>query len=518
MEDNDKILKSLENISDNLEYLIDFFQTKEETKKDNYSINALETLSSDFSSFNILLKSIDSNIKTSTQKMSAYLDSLSPIEGKGWSDNPEMEQFNLNLNNLIVKLDDLKNSIGDINTNLNITIDTTQIDNIKEKLQSDFNVQLDIVNIDAVINETIEKLKIFQNIPISINIGDSLDKLNTLQTELGKIKELSNTEINFKDLEDIKINLDFGNSLENLNSIITELNTLHDFKLDKINLDFVNTENIQKIISDLSQLESISSVNLDGLKNSLIQIQELDFSNLIKELSEPLKISIDNNIINQIDTITSEFDKIKNIEVEINFNVDLTTKIDELKSELLTISETLKNSIVIEPIIDLKINGDDIDKIREEFQNIEVTFNIDNNFFDKIKTELLDNEFDIILNPVINTKDINIDKREEEQLKIIKEEKTIYNDDKMLSYMEDNNRLLKQLLSAINNKESKTDTIHITPETVNNKSIVNVTPNENVNTGMDLSELIPILNDIADNTKGMLKQQTLGKFKDNIDC
>ncbi len=212
---DEEILKNLENISDNLEYLIQYLQEKEETKQgNNTETSLLDVISNDFTSFNNYLKSIDSNIQVSNQKMSAYLDSVTTLDNTDINSNPELEQFNQSIVNLIAKLDELKNNLTSVNANLNLNVDTSQIDSIKEKLNSEFILNLNISDIDTTIDEINQKLQSLNNIPIDLNFGDSITDLNMLVTELSNLKDLN---------------------------------------LDKLNLDNINTENIQKIITDLSK-------------------------------------------------------------------------------------------------------------------------------------------------------------------------------------------------------------------------------------------------------------------------
>ncbi len=478
---DEEILKSLENISDNLEYLIDYLQTSQETKQNNNSNKvSLDLVSDNFSAFDNYLKSIDNNIKISNQKMSAYMDSINTLEdNRGIGDNPELEQFNQSIINLISKLDDLKNSLSSLTLGLNVNVDTSQIDAIKEKLNSDFIVNLDVANIDVAIDE----------------INQKLESLNN-----------------------ISVNLDFGNSLNNLNNLVTELNNIKDIKFDNLNLDIVNPENIQKILDDLKQIENISNVNLNELKTSLEEIQKIDLS----ELSNPIKMSIDtSDISKEINIINTEFLKLENLQIDLNFNTNLSEKIDEIKTELAKTSSDLKANISIESEISYKLNPESLQTIKSDFENIEFSINPDNELLTKIKQDLESTEFDIKVNPIIDTNPI-IETKNDTEFKIIKEDNENPANDKLLLSMQENNKLLSTLVDVLNTKDQKKEVINVIPETVTKQeSVVNVNPETTLDvsktSNSEMSVLIGLMKDLVNTNKTMLKKMTQSKFITDIE-
>jgi hypothetical protein len=506
---DEEILKNLENISDNLEYLIQYLQDKEESKQTNTNDTAaLDVISNDFASFNNYLKSIDTSIQLSNQKMSAYLDSISTLENTEVNDNPEIEQFNQSINNLIAKLDDLKNNLGTANVDLNLNIDTTQIDVIKDKLNSEFVLNFNVADIDSTIDEINQKLETLNNVPININLGDSLTNLDTL---------------------------------------VTELNNLKDLKLDNLNLDIVNPENIQKVIDELSKLESFSTLNFDSLKESLQEIQKINLDNIdidkltelseinnktitdinlaenLKTLNEPIKIEIDSaGVANQINSINEEFKKIQSFKIDLDLNVDFTNQIDEIKTELTKTAEELKTSLVIEPQINYKVNPESLETIKNEFDNIELSLNPDTELFSKLKSELDNQVFNVKVNPVLDSSPV-IETRNETDFKVIKDDAENTSNDKLLSYMQENNKLLTNLVDALNNNNSsKKEVINVVPETVTTQqSIVNVTPNTPLtsqeNNSNDMSSVVSLLRELVDSNKAIVKKMTKSGFNTDID-
>lgn len=505
---DEEILKNLENISDNLEYLIQYLQDKEESKQSNTTDTAaLDVISNDFTSFNNYLKSIDTGIQLSNQKMSAYLDSITTLEGTEVNDNPEIEQFNQSINNLIAKLDDLKNNLGTVNTDLNLNIDTTQIDVIKEKLNSDFVLNFNVADIDSTIDEINQKLQSLNNTPININLGDSLTNLDTL---------------------------------------VTELNNLKDLNLDNLNLDIINPENIQKVIDELSKLESFSTLNFDSLKDSLQEIQKINLDNIdidkltklsdinnktitdinlaenLKTLNEPIKIEIDSTgVANQINAINEEFKKIQSFKIDLDLNIDFSNQIDEIKTELSKTAEELKTSLVIEPQINYKVNPESLETIKNDFNNIELTLNPDTELFSKLKAELDNQVFNVKVNPVLDSSPV-IETRNETDFKVIKDDVENTSNDKLLSYMQENNKLLTNLVDALNNNTAKKEVINVVPETVTTQqSIVNVTPDTAVtsqeNNGNDMSSVVSLLKELVDSNKAIVKKMTKSGFNTDID-
>jgi hypothetical protein len=505
---DEEILKNLENISDNLEYLIQYLQESKENTPPVDTSATLDLISNDFSSFNNYLKSIDSNVQVTNQKLTAYLDSISTLENQGISDNPELEQFNFSITNLIAKLDDLKNNLGSVNTGLNLNIDVAQIDAIKEKLNSEFVVNLNINDIDATIDEISQKLETLNNIPLNLNFGDSFQDLNTLVTELTNLKDLN---------------------------------------LDNLNLDIANPENIQKIIDALNQLESMSDVNLDNLKLSLQEIQKIDLSNIdvdklnqiadvnnkiitdinlndnLKSLSEPIKINVDTtDVLTQINSLTTEFEKIQDLKIDLNLNSNFTGKIEEIKTELSKTANDLKTSLVVEPEISYKLSPESLQTIKTDFENIELSLNPDDEFLTKIKTDLDNQEFNVKVNPIFDSNPI-IETRNETDFKTIKDEDSNPINDKILSYMQENNKLLSSLVESMNsNNEKKQEVINIIPEKVEKQeSVVNVTPETSVQTTQnpngDTATMVSLLKDLLDVNRNIAKKLTRGNFNSGIE-
>ncbi len=464
-----EILEKLEDISENLEYLIEYLQESKDNRPTVDTSATLDLISNDFTAFNNYLKSIDISVKTTNQNLSAYLDSISTLENQAVGDNPELEQFNISITNLIAKLDDLKNNLGSVNTGLNLNIDVAQIDAIKEKLNSEFVVNLNINNIDATIDEITQKLETLNNIPLNLDL----------------------------------------------------------------NLDIVNPDNIQKIIDELNKLESMSDINLDNLKLSLQEIQKIDLSNIdieklnkIADINNKIITDIINldstNVVSQINSLTSEFEKIQDLKINLNLSSDFSGKIQEIKTELSKTANELKTSLVVEPEISYKLNPESLQTIKSDFENIKLSLNPDDEFLTKIKSDLDNQEFNLKINPVFDFSPV-IETKNETEFKTIKEEDSNPINDKILSYMQDNNKLLSSLVNLINaNNEKKQEVINIVPEKVEKQeSVVNVTPEIPVQTASntigDMSTIINLLKDLVETNRTVAKKLTRGNFNSGIE-
>lgn len=501
---NEEILKSLEDISGNLEYLIQYLQDKDSNNNTNLDTAVLDNISNDFNSFNSYLKSIDTNIQQTNQKMSAYLDTVASLENVS-NDNPELQQFNQNINSLISKLDDLKNNLSNTNVSLNLNIDTAQIELIKEKLQSDFVLNFDIANFDNTVDEITQRLQTLSNIPMKFDLDNSLTELNNLVSELNKLKNL--------DLKDI-------------------------------NLNITSPENIEKIINDLTQLESFTNLNLDTLKTSLQEIEKINLDNIdiakLTELSdinkiitdinltdvfknvEPIKLEIDTTFIsNQINNINEELKKLEVIKIDFDLDFDLLGKIEEIQTVLIKTAQDFKLIMSIEPEVNYKVNPENLEIIKKEFNQIELSFNPDTELIDKIQTDLDNKTFNVKLNPIFDSSPV-IETRNEIDFRTIKEETIDKNSDKLMAYMEENNKLLNSLISTLNNKtKEEKETISVVPESVTNTdSVVNVTPQiQNVSTQQNNNEMfmvVGLLKDLVQSNKAIVKKLTKNTFNTDL--
>jgi hypothetical protein len=472
MDINDEMLNSLDNISNNMEFLVSLLE-QNSNKSDNSSL--FDNLNSGFDNFGSYLKSIDTNIILGNQRINAYLDNMTNIETPAVSDNPELQLFNQNIINLITKLDDLKTNIENVsaNTSLNIDINTSQIESIKEQLNSEFVVDMNISNIDDIISSVNDKLQSLSNITVDMKFGDSMNNLNT---------------------------------------IVSELNNIKDLNLDNINLNNLNVEDIQAVISSLKELNNLTDINLDGVVNSLTEIQNIKLDNLniepvklsinsedvvskIGELNteiqnikldnlniEPVKLSINSeDVVSKIDNLNIEFDKIKDVNVELNITTNLASKIENIKTELSNSVDALKNDIVIDSVINYKANPESLKTIKSDLDSVELNINPDNDFIKNLESRLKDVEFEVKVNPITDISPI-VETKKETEYRLIKDVSTTENDDKILEYLKTNNILLEKLTKIISDKDNKIDVVNVVPETDNKKqSIVSVNKPKNSN-------------------------------------
>lgn len=521
MDINDEMLNRLDDISNNLEFLVGFLE-QNSNKPDNSSM--FDNLNSGFGNFESYLKSIDNNIILGNQRINAYLDNINNIGTPDVSDNPELQLFNQNIINLITKLDDLKTNIENVSANasLNIDINMNQIESIKEQLNSEFVVDMNISNIDDIITSVNDKLQSLSNITVDMKFGDSLNNLNTIVSELNNIKDLNLDNINLNNLnvDDIQAVISSLKELNNLTDInldgvLNSLTEIQNIKLDNLNIEpiklSINSEDIINKIGDLNtEIQNVElSINSDDIVNKIddlnTEIKNIKLDNLNVE---PIKLSINSeDIISKIDNLNIEFDKIKDVDVELNITTNLSSKIENIKTELSNSVDALKNDIIIDSVINYKVNPESLKTIKSDLESFELNINPDNDFIKNLESRLKDVEFDVKVNPITEITPI-IEKEKETEYRLIKDVSTTENDDKILEYLKTNNILLEKLTKIISDKDNKIDVINVVPETDNKKqSIVSVNKPINSNeekSNKNVDGTIELLGEINNGIKSLV--------------
>ncbi len=457
-----EMLDRLDNIADNFDYLIELLENNKQEKQAGLKTDtSLNFLSSEFESFGNYLKSIDSNIKDNTTKLNAYLDNVATTPETD-IDNPEFALFNENISNLIIKLDELKNNLIQLESNLNINVNTEQIEEIKEKLSSGLILNIDVPTIDAEIEEINAKLESLNNVSIQIDFKKSFDELGILTEQLENLKNIK--------LDNLDLSV---TGAENIQKIIDGLESLKDLQ----NIDFDN----QKLINGLDTLKNYQDLNFDNLKKSLDDIKTIDLSTLdisklkevyelnkeavselklgeeiLKNLNQPIDVDIDTEkIVSAINNVKKEFDTLKNIPIDVDLNIDYNTVLDDMQSKITKITDDIKNSLTIQPELTFKTDKESIDKIKEEIGSITIDIDPDFHLIESIQTELDDAIFDINVNPVVQENNFNPTLETQNfnsELRIIKEE-TDDSNETLIATLEDNNRLLSSILMLMSKQQ-----------------------------------------------------------------
>lgn len=488
---DNEILESLDNISKNFDYLLNWLQTnKIEENKNN--INNVDFINIELSSFSGYLKSIDDNIKSNNQKITAFLDNISNLETQVvLTDNPELNFFTNSINTLIGKLDELKNNIQSINANLNIGINTEQIETLKNELSNNILFNFDISNIDTTIKQINEKINLIKDIKLNISFGDTLNNLTLFTDELDKIKNL--------DINNLNLNIATN---ENLDELITKLNILKDYK--NLTLDINIKSNIDIILQELEQLKNI---NFDDFKNiSNEKIIDLKFNT--KQLDETINI------------IDNEIEKIQNININLNISDTFKDTLNSIQIQFDNITQEFKN-LNLETEANIKLNPESIKIIQDEFSTLHVNINPDLELLNKLKSEIETNEFNIKINPLLDNANItNIETKNDGELKIINETEN-KNFDILVKQMEDNNKILNQVLNTLveSNKNIYKQPITLTPERIetNNESIITVkseTEKQNVNNNSNIENLLIQLLNV---NKNIAKKLTKSSFNNSLE-
>jgi len=512
---DEKLIENIEKIAGNVDDLLYYLEQKE-NKNDNIDIEFVDTLNSNFSTYNKLLTDIKISSEKHTQLLTGYLERLDNIEeenvdidldlknNENLNNDIELENFTISINELLSKFDDLKNVLENLNIEYDLNIDDDKINNLKRQLET--------------------------GLIIDINVND----LEVLQSFKNSLVDLEN---NFNFLEDITNIIDFSDWLVDIENIKNVLMSISEMSFDNINLNILNIDNINEILDKIDKLKNIEisldiKNNIEDIETSLTNIKNIDIQNnidLIKDKIDNLnnielvEINFNDNFKNNIENIISELNNISTIDIDLKLKENIYEKFSNIQTELTNFVSTLP-PLMINTEIDIKTDNElFIENLEDQLDNVNITITPNIDLSDEI--ERLNNEIiDIKLNPNIEIDSSNIsivDNTPNIQT-------GIYNDtnEKMLLLMEQNNMILQTLneqMGLFMKKESKVETI----DNISNidvisdtTSIAKVSPKKLIDNESQeirlLKDILSTMQNMSSINQKLLIEQIKSKFKDDL--
>lgn len=458
---DDKMLDKLDDISENFDYLIHIIEENIKNNKKEPVFNDLDSLSDDFSFFNSYLIAIEKNTKESNTKLSAYLDNINTLNNDV-TDDVNILEFNNSIKNLIIKLDELQFDILNINKNLNINIDTTQLNDIKDTLQNDVNLSINTDNITSQITNVEELLSNIKMDDLNIDLEPTINNLDIIKNQLLSINNFNFENLDFNVLNDV--------SFDNLINSLNELENKSNIDLSKLKQDLLDIKNI-----DFQNIDFEKIINIENLD------KKLDIGNYFKE---PIILNFDfNDFYIKASNIEKEISLIKDIDLNVNPNIDSANIVKQFND----IKNMWDNIILTKDVI-LNYDVSTIDNVKNKIEDTTVNIipKVDNSFIDDIKMDIENTEFDIKLNPYIQDF-INIpvlETKNESEIKIIKTEESLSNTNSDIKkLLEINNELLSNLF--LNNKKETSTKIIESKESITNESLINISQDNKNNLDND---------------------------------
>jgi hypothetical protein len=555
-----EIVEGLENLSLNVEYIIDWLQDNKSEQKP-VDANSIDFINNEINSFSGYLENIDSNVEALTNSFSGFLEGMSTEETI--NDTPEITQFNQSMLEMITKIDELKSSLDNLSVDLNLGIDKEELTRIQEEIQGSLDVKFDASYIENFVNNINTILTDINNIELDLNIDESIANIELLKENLESLNSLEIDSINldvFKsdNIENIIADLESLNNLDidlnidtNIEDIIASLDSIKNINLNELNLeslselsklesletlsdlndldltglqnlDLSNLESLSDLKDlDLSDLENLDKLNLDSL-SELTKLKDLDLSNLEQLDLSNLNLDIDiSKVVTDLDSVTEKLSNIDSFELELNIKDNTTAIIDKLKSDINDISESF-SVLNVDANVNIIPTTESIDNLQSELdnQNLEITPTID--ISSQIE-DLNNKEFDIKINPIVNLDDVTIESNLS-TLDTIKPDNTKEKEQAVLvSYLEKNNEVLSELANAIKGmgtttEVSTTEPLKVDAEKVeedSETSIMNVeAPTQTPTT--DMSSITPLLEQLVQTNIMIMKKLTKTGFNTDI--
>jgi hypothetical protein len=518
---DEKFLENLENIAGNVEYLIEFLEEREKNKDTGNGINTIDAVQTSFDKNNSLLSDIKKATIKNTEVLTGYMQRLDDVD-EILNTDLEMENFNLMLNEMISKIDELKLSLDNLGVNYELTLNDEALEEIREKLQDGLTIDIS---------------------------PDSLDEISTFKAT---IEDLQNNISEFQNINNIA---DFSQWTNDIADVRDALESLREVNLDNIDLSVLDSENIDKILENLSNLkDSVTNIdiqtNLEEIEQSLDKIKNIDITSNLESIKEELsniddlKIDIDvdeksisdkigdlnigvdideQNISNQIDDILSSLKTESIVEIDFKMKENITERLNELQTEITNFINDIP-PLLIDTEISVKTDRDlIIENLESELNNADITISPNIDLTSEI--ERLNNEgVDFNIKPNIEVDESNI--RVKDDSPNIKQ--TVVSDDKtdeLLMMMQKNNELLAGLADSIN-KSMKND---VEAETVTGGAKVSVidetTSIAKVNPTMQQTEseelrvlksILGVMQSMSVTNQKLLIEQLKSKFSGDI--
>lgn len=359
--------------------------------------------------------------------------------------------------------------LDNINSNIEYLIDYLQnkpeddYSEISEYLQ---RVEKNTITVNGIL-ENISELKVDTSL-----YERMIEGLDTIASTIEATN--INIDVNIKDiktnleaeLSDININF----ALDNLERIKSEISGL------EIQID------VDDVMNNIAEIKnSFNSIKMDIIVNDNLDAPNEKIDIIIDKLNNINSKEIDLNIKSNIETIISEIKDIKDIEINvkllddissfidnmdtsIDFNTNIKEIVDIINSSISQIS-TIDKTINIIPNMNLEV----IDEVFSKEYDITPNINMD---------ELADfklPELDLKVNPIIEIKDIVIEPTVSKELETINNIDISMDDTNMVKRMDENNKLLKDLINIINNLQDKETEKTIENNDNSSNSVMNIT-------------------------------------------
>ena len=352
------------------------------------------------------------------------------------------------------------------------TIDFTPVIDALNSL--DTNV---IVQNNLELQTRIDDLKKDLDISLNVDVKPNID-INDIQSRLSEIK-------------DLVVNIE-----PSINPSLINVDVDANVNIPDIDISPVNVDVILNVLDDISTI--IKPVSVDVIPN-------------IKDLNiEPISVQV-NPIISDIDISPINIDANVNIPDISPINIDANVNIPDISP--IDIDADIKiNTPVIEPIsiqVNPIISDIDISPV-----NVQVN---------PVIGELPD--LSVNIKPIIDMSDFNI--VDDTIFKIESNTKNIDNQEnnQLVSLMSDNNKLLVDLISRIDNLSGNINNSNIV-NNINNDNISNNNSNENIsniNNNENVVDNVPkidytnILNDISSTLSTLVKSNKSRRFSNDLD-
>ena len=529
---DEKYIENIDNLAANVEDLIAYLEEAEDRKNQDIGsdvdLASFDSVQTEFSEFNKLLNGIkEVNINTN-QTLSAYLQKIDDIEVKkegGEEDieeidtntngfDIELETFNTNLTELLDNFESVKNILQDIGIEYDLNINEESINELKEKLNSELVLDLNIENDGELDN-------------LKQTVEDITEKLNTLS---------------------INDNMDLSTWIEDLNLIKENLESISNLELDNINFDIFADDNIDDVLSKIESIKNIEtdidiSADLENIDLLLNKIKDIDVEELktidlevnIKDVEELESIDLEVNVkdidIDQIksdiDTTLEELNNISYVDLDIKLKDNIGERLTEIQTELDNFVSELP-PLVIASDISFKTEADQIlEDIENQIDDVDITIKPNIDLSDQI--EQLENnplELDIQPNIEIDTSQIekvmanipNIDSKNIESLE---------KQDLIIQALQNNNEILQQMTDNISGLVSPADPVGtVTGESgidLENKdtSIATVNPSEPdaglSEEGKIMKQLLEGMKALVSINEGMRMEMLKSNFNSKLD-
>jgi hypothetical protein len=207
--------------------------------------------------------------------------------------------------------------------------------------------------------------------------------------------------------------------------------------------------------------------------------------------------------------------------LDLNLNLDLNKKIEEMKTNFQNISNDLKNTFSLDAEVNYKNNPENIQTIKNEINNIDIILTPDDELSSKIKEELNKTTFDIKINPINENPPI-IETKNEIDFKTIKQDEPNIKNDMFMAYMEQNNKILEDISKKLSNNSEKMvrEEVNVPIKVEKHENIISVSPNK-----LDLKHsnnnsndsMVFLLNELVLLNKNMLKKMTKNSFNTDLE-